>query len=86
MFPLAIGVRVSPRNAPFKVIVPGELCDVLPGQLFKKKLPDVFTGEMVKFAAMRPSDRLDKIKAAVTIWILFTVNVKAQLVLSSLIC
>ncbi|KIM35194.1 hypothetical protein M413DRAFT_32663 [Hebeloma cylindrosporum] len=37
-------------------VVPLELCRVLPGQLYKKKLPGELTKEMVMFSSVRPHD------------------------------
>ncbi|KAJ7756889.1 argonaute-like protein [Mycena maculata] len=61
-FPDTIGVVTSGRGAPFKVVIPIELCTMLPGQLYKKKLPPDATATVVGFAAMRPADRLRTIR------------------------
>ncbi|KAJ7273274.1 argonaute-like protein [Mycena rebaudengoi] len=60
-YPGAFGVRISGRNAPFEVIVPAELCAVLPGQLYKKRLPSSATTAAVGFATMEPQLRLQTI-------------------------
>ncbi|KAJ7197205.1 argonaute-like protein [Mycena pura] len=57
-YPNSFGVRLSGSNAPFAVIVPAELCDVIPGQLYKKRLPSAATSDAVTFATLRPRDRL----------------------------
>ncbi|KAF7338648.1 Argonaute-like protein [Mycena venus] len=51
------GVCISGRSAPFPVIVPAELCTVIPGQLYKKRLPSSATATAVDFATQRPEDR-----------------------------
>ncbi|KAJ6606523.1 argonaute-like protein [Mycena vulgaris] len=61
-YPDTIGVVTSGKSAPFKVVIPLELCTMLPGQLYKKKLPPHATATVVSFAAMRPADRLRTIK------------------------
>ncbi|KAJ6618325.1 Piwi domain-containing protein [Mycena sp. CBHHK59/15] len=59
--PNTFGVRLSGSSAPFPVIVPAELCDVLPGQLYKKRLPVSATTAAVDFATMAPRNRLQTI-------------------------
>ncbi|TFK29779.1 Piwi-domain-containing protein [Coprinopsis marcescibilis] len=61
-YPDAPGVVLQER--PFKVVVPMEICDVLEGQLFRKKLPDQYTAAMVKIATIAPRERQDFIRAA----------------------
>ncbi|KAJ7445725.1 argonaute-like protein [Mycena galericulata] len=61
-YPDTIGVVTSGRGAPFKVVIPLELCTLLPGQLYKKKLPPDATATVVGFAAMPPADRLRTIR------------------------
>ncbi|KAJ7871472.1 Piwi domain-containing protein [Mycena olivaceomarginata] len=56
--PGTFGVRISGRSAPFPVIVPAELCKVIAGQLYKKRLPSSVTSTVVDFATQRPQDRL----------------------------
>ncbi|OBZ75793.1 Protein argonaute-1 [Grifola frondosa] len=46
-------------------VFPAELCTVVPGQAYKKKLPPELQDTLVKFATQRPSDRLQQIKDAV---------------------
>ncbi|KAJ7871432.1 argonaute-like protein [Mycena olivaceomarginata] len=62
-FPDTIGVVTSGKGAPFKVVFPLEMCNLLPGQLYKKKLPPDATATVVSFAAMPPADRLRIITA-----------------------
>ncbi|KAJ7470301.1 Piwi domain-containing protein [Mycena latifolia] len=61
-YPDTIGVVTSGKSAPFKVVIPLELCSMNPGQLYKKKLPPQATTAVVTFAAMRPADRLRMIR------------------------
>ncbi|KAK7049273.1 hypothetical protein VNI00_005874 [Paramarasmius palmivorus] len=57
-----VGVNLSNPNQP-PTIVPMELCDVVPGQLYKKRIPDAFTATAVGFATLSPQDRLAWIAA-----------------------
>ncbi|KAK7023907.1 Argonaute-like protein [Favolaschia claudopus] len=57
-YPNTFGVLISGRSAPFPVIIPAELCKIIPGQLYKKRLPPTATSDAVDFATMRPQDRL----------------------------
>ncbi|KAJ7093188.1 ribonuclease H-like domain-containing protein [Mycena epipterygia] len=52
---------LSGRTAPFPVIVPAELCMVIPGQLYKKRLPSTATTNAVDFATMTPQVRFQTI-------------------------
>ncbi|KAF7359349.1 Argonaute-like protein [Mycena sanguinolenta] len=60
-YPGTIGVVTSGKGAPFKVVIPLELCALVPGQLYKKKLPPDATASVVSFAALQPAQRLSKI-------------------------
>ncbi|KAJ6500478.1 argonaute-like protein [Mycena sanguinolenta] len=60
-YPGTIGVVTSGKGAPFKVVIPLELCALVPGQLYKKKLPPDATASVVGFAALAPAQRLSKI-------------------------
>ncbi|KAF9123989.1 hypothetical protein BGW39_008545 [Mortierella sp. 14UC] len=44
------------------VVLPMEVCSVIEGQRYPKKLDDMQTAEMIKFAALRPYDRENSIK------------------------
>ncbi|KAF8184911.1 Piwi domain-containing protein [Mycena galopus ATCC 62051] len=57
-YPGTIGIVTSGKGAPFKVVVPLELCAMIPGQLYKKKLPPDATASVVSFAALKPDRRL----------------------------
>ncbi|KAJ7121276.1 hypothetical protein C8R43DRAFT_959621 [Mycena crocata] len=56
-----IGVVTSGKSAPFMVVIPLELCEMIPGQLYKKKLPPKATPQLVKFATLKPDKRLQMI-------------------------
>jgi eukaryotic translation initiation factor 2C len=61
-YPDTIGIVTSGKGAPFKVVFPLELCALVPGQLYKKKLPPEATATVVGFAAMPPAQRLNMIR------------------------
>ncbi|KAJ7771757.1 argonaute-like protein [Mycena metata] len=61
-YPESFGVRISGQNAPFVVIVPAELCKVLPGQLYKKRLPSDRMKDVIDFTAMAPAARMQTIQ------------------------
>lgn len=52
------GVLVSPPNATMAVVLPMELCEVLEGQMYKKRLPSHLTSKMVGFSSALPEERL----------------------------
>ncbi|KAJ7602222.1 Piwi domain-containing protein, partial [Mycena polygramma] len=60
-FPYTIGVVTSGKGAPFKVVIPLELCMMVPGQLYKKRLPPDATAAVVGFGAVTPAQRLQMI-------------------------
>ncbi|KAF8145975.1 argonaute-like protein [Mycena galopus ATCC 62051] len=43
-------------------LIPLELCNVLPGQLVKKEIPDDKTADLVAFATKKPKERLEAIR------------------------
>jgi eukaryotic translation initiation factor 2C len=51
-----VGIRLSPKSGRDD-IVPLELCSVRPGQLYKRKLPEELTRDMVGFSAVKPQER-----------------------------
>ncbi|KAJ6448668.1 Piwi domain-containing protein [Mycena vitilis] len=57
-YPNMIGVVTSPNSAPFKVVIPLELCTLVPGQQYKKKLPPEVTQDVRTFASLAPGKRL----------------------------
>ncbi|KAJ7608108.1 argonaute-like protein [Mycena polygramma] len=60
-YPNMIGVVTSPNSAPFKVVIPLELCTLVPGQQYKKKLPPEVTQDVRTFASLTPAKRLQMI-------------------------
>ena len=61
-----VGVRLTGKNHPRPQIVPLEVCEVPPGQLYKRKLPDHLVGEMVRFSAVEPGKRWARIQRGVS--------------------
>ncbi|KAK0240576.1 argonaute-like protein [Armillaria nabsnona] len=61
-YPDIIGLRLSTQDAENAVIVPAELCDVVPGQMFKKRLPSDLTSDAVSFGTIPPDRRLQSIR------------------------
>ncbi|KAL0580091.1 hypothetical protein V5O48_001950 [Marasmius crinis-equi] len=57
-----VGVNLSGPNSDHPEILPLELCDVLPGQLFRRKLPEMVTAAAVDFAKMKPDQRLAMVR------------------------
>ena len=48
------------------MIYPAEICEVLPGQFFREKIPEELQGKVVlDFATRRPSQRLDLIRKGI---------------------
>ncbi|KAG6874285.1 hypothetical protein C0995_001510 [Termitomyces sp. Mi166 len=60
-YPNIVGVLLSPKKSDSPTVVPAEQCVVLPGQLYKKKIPDHLTKAMVDFTTIKPTDRLRQI-------------------------
>ncbi|KAJ7658359.1 argonaute-like protein [Mycena polygramma] len=54
-YPNTIGVVTSGKGAPFKAVIPLELCMMVPGQLYKERLP--LSTSVVDFATVAPSER-----------------------------
>ena len=54
--PTIFGVKLS-KNPKKLDVVPLQFCTIKPGQLYKKKLPEVYTSDMVRFATMKPYQR-----------------------------
>lgn len=64
-----VGISLSgAKGSGTQDVVPMELCNVEPGQLYKHKVPESVTPQMVKFSTMKPFDRLAKIVAGVRIY------------------
>ena len=59
------GVNISGKNNPHPSVIPAELCEVIPGQLYKRKVPEYLTAKVVDFAKIKPQDRFRKISQSV---------------------
>ncbi|EGN96067.1 hypothetical protein SERLA73DRAFT_17670, partial [Serpula lacrymans var. lacrymans S7.3] len=46
-------------------IIPAELCIIIEGQIFKRKVPPELTKQVVEFSTQKPDVRLDMIKSGV---------------------
>lgn len=64
--PTIIGVRLTGKNSPHQDVVPAELCEIEYGQLYRQKIPERFTSDMVRFSTMKPQQRLQKIMDGVS--------------------
>jgi len=52
-------------------VVPLELCKVIPGQLYKKKLPEELIRDMVRASVVKPQDRRGMIEQEVDAFLSF---------------
>jgi hypothetical protein len=60
------GVLVSPKSSENPVIYPAGICEVVPGQFFREKIPKELQGKVVlDLATMRPSRRLDLVRKGI---------------------
>jgi len=64
-YPDIFGVNLSGKRNPHPSVIPAEFCQVLPGQLYKRKVPEYLTAKVVDFAKIKPQDRFRKIKQSV---------------------
>lgn len=55
-----VGVQVG--NKSMDIIIPAELCTVVEGQIYKKRVPQELTKKVVSFATQKPAERLVHIK------------------------
>ncbi|KAI0670510.1 Piwi domain-containing protein [Trametes maxima] len=60
-FPRIVGVRVG-RTA----IIPAEFCEIVPGQLYRKKIPPEAQREFLQFATQKPRERMRDIENSVS--------------------
>lgn len=60
------GVNISGKNNPHPSVIPAELCQVIPGQLYKRKVPEYLTAKVVEFSKIKPQDRFRKIAQSVS--------------------
>ncbi len=65
-YPKIIGISLSGRKDSGADIVPAEYGTVERGQLYRHKIPESVTPAIVKFATLRPRERLNKIIAGVS--------------------
>jgi eukaryotic translation initiation factor 2C len=69
------GVNISGKKDPHPSVIPAELCQVIPGQLYKRKVPEYLTAKVVDFAKIKPQDRFRKISQSVRLpSVLYYVN------------
>jgi eukaryotic translation initiation factor 2C len=64
-YPDIFGVNLSGKKNPHPSVIPAEFCQVLPGQLYKRKVPEYLTAKVVDFSKIKPQDRFRKIKQSV---------------------
>jgi hypothetical protein len=64
-YPDMFGVNISGKKNPHPSVIPAELCKVIPGQLYKRKVPEYLTAKVVDFAKIKPQDRFRKISQSV---------------------
>ena len=64
-YPDIFGVNISGKNNPHPSVIPAELCQVIPGQLYKRRIPEYLTPKVVEFSKIRPQDRRRKIAQSV---------------------
>jgi eukaryotic translation initiation factor 2C len=58
--PLIFGILVGSKER--AIVFPAEVCTVVEGQIYKKKVPQELTSHVVKFATCKPEDRLRTIQ------------------------
>ncbi|KAJ3002386.1 hypothetical protein NUW54_g5874 [Trametes sanguinea] len=59
-FPRLVGVKVGQGS-----IIPAEFCEVVPGQLYRKKIPVECQNDFLLFSTQKPAERLRDIQNAV---------------------
>ena len=58
--PKAVGVRLGQS-----AVVPAELCEIVPGQPFRRRIPQQLQSDFLRFATQKPEQRLRDIQDAV---------------------
>jgi len=58
-YPDIIGIALKGRDGP--VVIPAELCRILPDQRYSRKLPQEYTKHMVEFTSEKPRARMQSI-------------------------
>jgi eukaryotic translation initiation factor 2C len=64
-YPDLFGVNISGKKNPHPSVIPAEFCQVIPGQLYKRKVPEHLTAKVVDYAKIKPQDRFRKITESV---------------------
>ncbi|KAI0831166.1 Piwi domain-containing protein [Trametes gibbosa] len=59
-YPEIVGIRTGSS-----AIIPAEFCDVVPGQVFRKKMSPAVQNEFLRFSTQKPNERLRDIQNAV---------------------
>ncbi|KAI9064296.1 Piwi-domain-containing protein [Trametes sanguinea] len=59
-FPRLVGIKVGQGS-----IIPAEFCEVVPGQIYRKKIPVECQNDFLQFSTQKPADRLRDIQNAV---------------------
>ncbi|CDO70771.1 hypothetical protein BN946_scf184798.g86 [Trametes cinnabarina] len=59
-FPRMVGIKVGQG-----AIIPAEFCEVVPGQLYRKKIPTECQNDFLSFSTQKPAERLRDIQNAV---------------------
>ena len=54
-------INISSKNNPHLNIISAELCEVIQGQVYKRKVPEGLTMKVVKFSKIKPQDHFRKI-------------------------
>jgi hypothetical protein len=65
-YPNIVGIILGSKNADKPTVIPAEACVILPGQLYKKKIPEELYGKSaLAFATMKPSERIGTIQRGI---------------------
>ncbi|KAF8804308.1 hypothetical protein BYT27DRAFT_7301310 [Phlegmacium glaucopus] len=73
-----IGVNISGKNNLHPSVIPAELCQVIPGQLYKQKVPEYLTAKVVDFTKIKLQDCFRKITQSIHIFLSDIVCVMTQ--------
>ncbi|KAL7283289.1 hypothetical protein ACG7TL_002718 [Trametes sanguinea] len=60
-YPRLVGVKVGQGS-----VIPAEFCEVVPGQIYRKKIPTECQNDFLSFATQKPAERLRDIQNAVS--------------------
>jgi hypothetical protein len=64
-----LGVNISGKSNPHPSVIPAELCEVIPGQLYKRKVPKYLDAKVIDFARIKHQDHFRKITQSVRQWL-----------------